>query len=430
MMKLQIESVDIRDVKAAQKTRVSDHIVYIDLQELEELILEDGRIRSVSLDLVSPGDRARIVNLDDVIQPRCKIDRENEDFPGWLSKMKVTGNGRTRSLNGIAVLVSNPCTIREYAALLDMSGPGAIGPYTTMNNICVSPMPAANVDDRDFENAVKAAGLKTAVYLAGAAEGHPVDDIETFDLHIPESGKDTGLPRVAYYYQMYTPQRDFYNGADPVFYGRELSGILPTVVHPNEILDGGIVNMHKIYGLDTYSIQNHPIVKALYKRHGKDLVFAGAVIGIANMDPVLRQRKAMVAASLISNVLGADGVILTKILGGLVQVDLGLVAEACEQAGVKTVYFVSFNDSNGALEEQITFFPDCLDAAINVGQSLEWMRLEMEPEKIIGGTPETRILHPAGIAQTAGDRIIEVEQSVFAGGFCHIGGLPIMAVDY
>jgi len=429
-MRLQIESVDITDVHRAPKTYASDHKLYIDFGELENLILEDKRIKSVKLDLVSPGERVRIVNLDDVIQPRCRIDRENEDFPGWLSKMKVAGDGRTRSIRGVAVLVSNPCTVREYSALLDMSGIGAIGPYINMKNICVSPMPSEDIEVRDFENAVKAAGLKTAVYLAEAAAQLPADEIEVFDLDIPTSGKGSDLPRVAYYYQMYTPQRDFYKGADPVFYGRELSGILPTIVHPNEVLDGGIVNMHKIYGLDTYSIQNHPIIKELYKRHEKDLIFAGVVIGIANMDPVLRQRKAVVAANLISNVLGADGVILTKILGGLVQVDLGLVAEACEQMGVKTVYFVSFNDSNGAMEEQVTFFPECLDAAINVGQSLEWMRLELEPEKIIGGTPETPIHHPAGIVQKAGDKTIYVEQSVFAGGFNHIGGSTVMAMDY
>jgi hypothetical protein len=58
------------------------------------------------------------------------------------------------------------------------------------------------------------------------------------------------------------------------------------------------------------------------------------------------------------------------------------------------------------------------------------LRLELEPEKIIGGTKETPILHPARIPQKAGDSIIEVEQSIFAGGFDHLGGMGIKAVDY
>jgi len=42
------------------------------------------------------------------------------------------------------------------------------------------------------------------------------------------------------------------------------------------------------------------------------------------------------AANLVSNVLKADGVVLVTVFGGLAQVDLGLVGQACEEYGVKT----------------------------------------------------------------------------------------------
>ena len=77
----------------------------------------------------------------DVIQPRCKVDKVDADFPGFIGKMQIAGSGRTRSLQNVAVLVSNPCTNRKENGLLDMDGPIAeMSPYGKMNNISIAPM--------------------------------------------------------------------------------------------------------------------------------------------------------------------------------------------------------------------------------------------------------------------------------------------------
>lgn len=70
-MRLEIESVDIEDIQAGSKTYAHNHVMYINPREVEELILKDRRIRSVDINLVNPGDRVRIINLMDVVQPRC-----------------------------------------------------------------------------------------------------------------------------------------------------------------------------------------------------------------------------------------------------------------------------------------------------------------------------------------------------------------------
>jgi glycine reductase len=69
-MKLEIESIDIKDIQTASKTYAKDGVLYINLKELEELILKDPRIKSVDLNLVYPGQKVRVLNLLDVIQPR------------------------------------------------------------------------------------------------------------------------------------------------------------------------------------------------------------------------------------------------------------------------------------------------------------------------------------------------------------------------
>jgi len=136
-MKLEIESIDIEDIQAGSKTYAQDRVLYINPREVEELILKDNRIRSVDINLVYPGDRVRIINLMDVVQPRCKIDQFEADFPGFVGRLRITGSGRTRSLRGVAVLVSNPDTKRKYSALLDMCGLAAeLSRYGKMRNIC------------------------------------------------------------------------------------------------------------------------------------------------------------------------------------------------------------------------------------------------------------------------------------------------------
>jgi len=430
-MRLEIESVDIKDIQLGSKTYVEDRVLYINLKELEELILKDSRIKSVDIGVVYPGNRVRIVNLMDVVQPRCKIDQFEADFPGFVGRLRIAGSGRTRSLRGVTVLVSNPCTQRKYSALLDMTGLGAeLSKYAKMKNISIAPYISDGTEERDFEDAVKIAGFKTAVYLAVAAEEHPVDDIEIYDLDIPNLERRPDLPRVAYYYQMYSPQHDHHGISDGCFYGTEVRNLLPTIIHPNEALDGGVVGHHTMRSLDTYSIQNHSIIKELYRRHGKDLIFVGMVVGVANIDPVIRKRKALMAANLVKNVLGADGVIITKIHGGLPHVDVAMVGEQCEKLGVRTAVFIQPLVSVGTLAETLLFNNEALDLIITLGATQERIKLPLEADRILGGTTETKLFCPDPINQYAGDPIIDTEEFLVAGIHNHLGGANIIVKEY
>jgi hypothetical protein len=57
--------------------------------------------------------------------------------------------------------------------------------------------------------------------------------------------------------------------------------MLPTVVHPNEILDGTIVSGFMGRHATTYAIEHHPVVRALYAQHERTLWFAGVVLTVA-----------------------------------------------------------------------------------------------------------------------------------------------------
>lgn len=430
-MKLELQSIDINEVVTGSKTYVEGGVLHVNTDELEGMILKDERIKSVDIDIVYPEDKARIVNILDVVQPRCKLNGSGPDFPGFIGKMGLTGKGKTRTLQGVSVLISNPCTKRTYSAMLDMGGLcSELSRYACMNNISISPWIGDAVDDIDFEWAVKIAGLKTAVYLARAAENCPLDGIEVYDLDTSDLDRSITLPRVAYYFQMYTPQHDFRGISDPCFYGTDVRNILPTIIHPNEILDGGIVGHNTVRALDTYAIQNHAIIKELYKHHRKDIVFAGVVCGTANMDPVARERKAMLAASLIKNTLGADGAILSKVHGGMPHVDLALIAEELENLDVKTAVHVQVVSSFGTLSDTLLFNSEKLDLIISPGATMERIKLKMNPQKILGGKKKTKIYCPDPIEQHAGDSEIDIEEFLIAGVHDHLGGANITVKEY
>src|SRR5262249_61670317 len=92
--------------------------------------------------------------------------------------------------------------------------------------------------------------------------------------------------------------------------------MLPTVVHPNEVLDGAVLRGFMGRSVTTWATQNHPMIRALYAAHGRTLWFAGVVVTVAQATEPERVRSAFMAADLVAHTLGADGAVLTKIGGG------------------------------------------------------------------------------------------------------------------
>ena len=429
-MKLSIESINIKKITCdGGKTQAKKGVLNVNIQELQKKICEDSRIASVDIELLAPGDKVRILNVQDVVQPRCKIDSD-ADFPGFVSKMQTAGSGRTRSLLGLVVAVSNPDTGRVESGILDMAGPAAeMSHYGKMNVVSIVPRKAAGVEERDFENAVKKAGFKTAVYLAQGAEGHQADDEEIFDIDIPGI-KTNGLPRVACFYQAYSPQFNYQAIGDAIVYGTEIGTMLPSIFHPNEVLDGGFVGWNALKALDTYSLQNHGVVRELYRQHGKTLNFVGVVAATANMTADARERSACMSAKLIKHVLGADGAILVKILGGMPHLDISSTGAECERLGVKTAVTTTPLTATGTLSDTILFNEAALDLIITSGAPFERSKVEFKAEKFLGGTPETVIYHPNKVLQHAGDPVLDIEQYLIAGFHDHTGGRNVVVKEY
>ena len=430
-MKLQMDFIDLKDVQFGDKTAIKDNILYLNKKEAEGHLLSDRKIGSVSIEIIHPGDKVRLMNVQDVVQPRCKVDPEGTDFPGYLSGIRAAGSGHTIALRGTAVIVTNPDTDRGYSAFLDMAGPvSQISRYGKMPVITIEPRKPDAVEYDEFDVAMKRSAFNLAVYLAKAGIGSPVSETKVYDLDLANLPRDSHLPRVAYYYQMYTSQHDHKGISEPFFYGTEVRQMLPTIIHPNEVLDGGVVDPIPMKGLDTYSIQNHAIINEMYDRHGKDLLFCGLIVGVAHMDPVQRERRAMIVSGIAKEVFNADGIIVSKIHGGMPHLDVAVIAEECEKKGVKAVLWAQGLNSNGSIAENALFQGPLLNAVIYNGVTVERIKVPFIAERVIGGTMESKVFHPDHIFQQAKDAVVETEEFLFAGIHDHTGGVAITGQDF
>ena len=74
----------------------------------------------------------------------------------------------------------------------------------------------------------------------------------------------------------------------------------------------------------------------------------GVVLTVAQATEPERVRSAAMAAGLVTDVLGADGAVFTKIGGGAPHVDMAQAAAQCEARGVKTTLIVEDMSTDGS----------------------------------------------------------------------------------
>jgi sarcosine reductase len=418
-MKLTLEIANIKDIQYGEKTLINRDALFINLKELQGLLGADKRFSKVDVELVHPGDECRLVRIFDIVEPRFRLQGEN--FPGILGNLQTVGDGHTLVLRGTSV-VTIDLAGDSPECIFDMTGPMArYNIYSNLNHVVLQCHPAEGITREDYYNALRIANLKAATYLGEACQGFPADEVETYALPslFEISGDTEKLPRIAYIYQIDSLQQYVGTGG-PVIYGDDAMRLLPTIVHPNEILDGALVRSYHFAGQETYSIQNHALIKELYKRHGKELCFAGVIVVVATANTVHRQISAMMASKLAKSVLGADGVILTKTGGGAPHSDMGWTAELCEEAGMKTVMIVHEMSNNMTSEGSLLYSSEKVDAIVNVGSWDKQMKSPPVP-RVVGG--------PVNINGKAANEDIEINIHSLFGALNPVGASRLMMYE-
>ena len=104
-MRLILAEHQIEELTVGTGTALQGSRLRVDLEELHSYLLEDRRLESVDMDLVSPGDSCRAGYVFDIVEPRAKEPGSGVDFPGILGPFSPAGQGTTHVLKGAAVTV-------------------------------------------------------------------------------------------------------------------------------------------------------------------------------------------------------------------------------------------------------------------------------------------------------------------------------------
>jgi glycine reductase len=238
--------------------------------------------------------------------------------------------------------------------------------------------PNPDIENEDYDDAVRRATLKVAEFIGKRGAGAGYDSTDTFDF----SESNPELPNVAYFYQLQGQG----NMADTYLYGRVIHNLVPTLIHPGEVMDGAIVSgvyVYSCYKNPTYLHQNNPIIWELQARHGRDLNFVGVIINRGhNYTQEDKERSSHWAAKL-AGMLEADGVVLTAEGGGNSAIDMMLACQYMEQAGIKTTVVSSEAAGADGYDFPLFYTVPEADAIVSIGSEDEIVAMP-EVERVVG----------------------------------------------
>lgn len=341
-MKLELGNFYVKDIQFGDKTAYKDGILTINKKEALDVVYEDHHITEADLFIVKPGDKVRLVPVKEAIEPRCRIGG-GPVFPGVTGELLQCGNGRTHALKDCSVLVVGKHWGGFQDGLIDMSGEGAkYTYYSQLKNIVL----LADTDE-DFEryeqqkknHALRWAGMRLSEYIGKSVENLEPEEIETYELPpvVKRSAEENALPSVVLVLQPQSQMEEM--GYNDLVYGWDCNHMVPTFMHPNEILDGAMISgsfMPCSSKWSTYDFQNFPMIKRLYKEHGKTINFLGVIMSNLNVALEQKQRAALYVAQ-IAKSLGAVAAIVAEEGYGNPDADFIACIVALEDAGIKTI---------------------------------------------------------------------------------------------
>ena len=413
-MKLELGKIKIDDIQFAEKTYVKDHVLYVNKEEVEELVLEDDKLIGCSLDIARPGDSTRITPVKDVIEPRVKVSG-GEIFPGVVGKVTPSvGEGRTHALDGCCVVTVGRI-VGFQEGIIDMTGPGAdYTPFSKLNNLVVVCEPIDGIKQHEYEAAVRFAGFRVAVYLGELARELTPDETKVYETYGIKEGMEKlpGLPRVAYV-QMLQSQGLLH---DTYVYGVDAKKTLSTIINPTEVMDGAIVSGNCVSACDknpTYVHENNPVVHDLFEEHGKTINFVCQILTNENVYLADKQRSSDWTAKLC-RLLDLDAVIVSQEGFGNPDTDLIMNCKKIEAEGVKTVIITDEYAGRDGKSQSLADADPAADAVVTGGNANQVIILP-KLDKVIGTLDYVTKIAGASEETLREDGSLEVELQVLTG---------------
>lgn len=387
-MKLKIGNFYVKDIIFGETTKFEQGILQINKEEALRVVYEDENITDADLIIAKPGDKVRIVPVKEAIEPRYRVEG-GPVFPGVTGELMQAGNGTTYALKNSSVLVVGKKWGGFQDGLIDMSGEGA--KYTLFSellNICL----VADTNE-DFEKneqqkknkALRWAGMRLSEYLGKTVANLEPEEIEVYELNplTKRTEKENMLPNVAFVMQPQSQMEEM--GYNDLVYGWDANHMLPTFMHPNEILDGAVISgsfMPSSSKWSTYDFQNYPMIKRLYEEHGKTINFVGVIMSNLNVALEQKERAALFVAQ-IAKSLGVDAAVVAEEGYGNPDADFIACIVALENAGIKTVGVTNECTGRDGASQPLVTLDQKADAIVSCGNVSELIILP-PMETVIG----------------------------------------------
>ena len=391
-MKLELGNFYVKDIVFGDKTHYSNGILTINKDEALNVVKEDEHITEADLYIVKPGDNVRLVPVKEAIEPRTRVGG-GPVFPGVTGDLMQSGHGRTLALKNCSVLVVGKHWGGFQDGLIDMSGEGAKYTYfSQLKNIVLVADTDEEFEKREQQKknrALRWAGMRLAEYIGSCVKDLEPEELETFELEpiTKRSNEINDLPSVVLVLQPQSQMEEL--GYNDLIYGWDCNRMLPTFMHPNEVLDGGIISgsfMPCSSKWSTYDFQNFPMIKRLYEEHGKTLNFLGIIMSNLNVALDQKERAALFVAQMAKS-LGADGAIVAEEGYGNPDADFIACIVALEDAGVKTVGLTNeCTGRDGKSQPLVTLDPKA-DAIVSCGDVSQL--IELPPMETVLGELES-----------------------------------------
>ncbi|MBS3768332.1 MAG: glycine/sarcosine/betaine reductase component B subunit [Candidatus Cloacimonetes bacterium] len=341
-MKLELGNFYVKDIEFGSETAFNDGILTINKEEALEVVYKDEHITEADLKIVKPGDMVRLVPVKEAIEPRYRKGG-GPVFPGVTGSLLQAGDGRTLALKDMSVLVVGKHWGGYQDGLIDMGGEGAKYTYfSKLKNVVL----VADTDE-EFEkqeqqkknHALRWAGMRLSEYLGKTLKDQEPEEVESYQLDpvTKRSDEVNSLPNVVMVMQPQSQMED--PGYNDLNYGWDTNPMLPTFMHPNEVLDGAMISgsfMPCSSKWSTYDFQNFPLIKRLYQEHGETINFLGVIMSNLNVVMEQKERAAQFVAQLAKS-LGTDAALVAEEGYGNSDADYIACLVALEDAGVKTV---------------------------------------------------------------------------------------------
>ncbi|MDO4788649.1 MAG: glycine/sarcosine/betaine reductase component B subunit [Johnsonella sp.] len=379
-MRLEIGNFYVKEIVFGDQLSYVQGVLSINKEEALAFIKEDERITEAELYIVKPGDKVRLCPVKEAIEPRVRPDKRSA-FPGYTGELKPAGSGSTYALKNCSVLVVGKHWGGFQDGLIDMSGEGQ--KYTLfgeMKNIVLVADTNEVFEQREQQkknDALRRAGHRLAEFIASCVRELTPEDTEVFELgSVLSADEETRkLPSVVYVMQPQSQMEEM--GYNDLVYGWDMNHMVPTFMHPNEVLDGALVSgsfMPVSSKWSTYDFQNCPNIKALYREHGKTINFLGVIMSNLNVALEQKERSALFVAQ-IAKSLGADGAVLAEEGYGNPDADFVLCYVALEDAGVKTVGVTNECTGRDGKSQPLVTLDEKCNAIVSCGNVSEMIEL-------------------------------------------------------